>query len=67
MPKVYDFLLGENVGDTQRYRLRHVRDGLCRDCKRKAVQGGRCTEHHRCNILTSHAHYEARKRKAKII
>ncbi len=65
MGTTYDFLLGENVGDTQRYRLRHRRDGLCHDCKRRATDFGRCVQHYELNKERSHAYYEAIKQKEK--
>lgn len=63
MGATYDFLFGEVVGDTQRYRARHRRDGLCQDCKRQAVKGGRCASHHQKNIEQCRKYYEAMKQK----
>ena len=64
MGRIYDFWLGERVSDTQRFRLRHRRDGLCHDCKRNAVLSGRCRAHYQINLQKSHEHYMQRKAQA---
>jgi hypothetical protein len=46
MGAIYDFWLGVNMTDESRYQTRHRRDGLCHDCKRKALPGhSRCQKH----------------------
>jgi hypothetical protein len=67
MGAIYDFLFGENVGDTQRYRLRHRRDGLCYDCKSRATHFGRCFRHYELNKQKSREHYQARKEKGEAV
>lgn len=43
MNAIYDFFFGEPLHGATRYNRRHKRDGLCVDCKRKALPGrSRC-------------------------
>jgi hypothetical protein len=59
----YDFWLGENASNEVRYQARHVRDGLCMFCPRKAVEGQkRCPRHRESNRLRSQQHRLGMKR-----
>jgi hypothetical protein len=50
MKATYDFWLGESVTPDVRYDRRHKRDGLCRQCPRKALDGHvLCARHNREN------------------
>ncbi len=47
MNNVYDFFFGESITPDCRYKLRHMRDGLCYNCARVAVPEQRLCERHR--------------------
>ena len=63
---IYDFWLGECIPRITRYHKRHKRDGLCYDCKRKALSGhARCAKHLAADAESNRKYYEAMKRKAQ--
>ena len=64
---IFDAWFCESITDVARYRKRHQRDGLCHDCKCKAVQGGRCAKHHQAHILLCKKYREAMKAKKKAV
>jgi len=64
MGTIYDFFLGQRLTDANRYQRRHRRDGLCWDCKRKALPDHvRCRVHHERMLEASRRYYEAMRQK----
>jgi hypothetical protein len=53
IPMTHDFLLGEPITRAERLRRRRQRDGLCVNCRRPSVKGGRCFQHYLRNIMHS--------------
>jgi len=59
---IFDWWLGEQLDKRERYRKRHKRDGLCLDCKRKALPNRtRCQKHHDRDLETTRKYREAMK------